>query len=38
MKLIREMESKRDKKGKLVKWAVFYCAFCDKENRKEDNV
>ena len=28
MELIAKIESRRDKKGKLVKWAVFYCEDC----------
>ncbi len=31
MKLIKLLESRRDKMYKLVKWGLFYCSFCFKE-------
>ncbi len=31
MQLIKEIESKRDNKGKLKKFGLFYCSFCNKE-------
>ncbi len=38
MKLIRKIESKRNKKGKLIKYAIFKCIFCLKEvERQLDN-
>ncbi len=29
MELIKEIESRRNKRGQLVKWGLFLCPFCD---------
>lgn len=31
MKLIKEIDSKRDRNGVLIKWGKFLCEFCFKE-------
>ena len=34
MELIKEIESRREKNGKLVKWGLFFCEFCKQEVEK----
>ena len=34
MELIRKLPSRRDKKGCLVKWAIFWCDYCKQEVEK----